>query len=142
MRISRNSFDRLVEAAIASLPEEFAQWIDEVPIIVEDSAGPADKHVADALGFYQGDTLLGRLENSGHLPPRIVLFRRNLMDACRSREQLGEEIRKTLVHELGHHAGMDEDELEALGYGPLVDDEEIEWDVEDDEEGPATENRE
>src|SRR4051794_29634095 len=107
MHLSRNSFDRLVEAAIDSLPEQFAHWIDEVPIIVEDAPAPTDKHVQDALGFYQGDTLFGRLESSGHLPPRIVLYRNHLMDSCDTREQLADEIRKTLLHELGHHAGMD-----------------------------------
>jgi predicted Zn-dependent protease with MMP-like domain len=139
MQLSRNDFDRLVEDAIASLPDEFAHWIDEVPIIVEDAPRPGDKRVQHALGFYQGQTLFGRLENSGQLPARIVLFREPLMHACRTREQLAEEIRKTLLHELGHHAGMDEDQLDALGYGPLEEDleDDIRWDfVDDDDSAP------
>jgi predicted Zn-dependent protease with MMP-like domain len=138
MNLPRNSFDRLVEDAIASLPDPFAHWIDEVPIIVEDAPHPGDKRVQHALGFYQGDTLFGRLENSGHLPARIVLFRQPLMAACRTRQQLAEEIRKTLFHELGHHAGMDEDQLDALGYGPLDAPEEhdIQWDLDDHDDPP------
>jgi predicted Zn-dependent protease with MMP-like domain len=138
MHLPRNAFDRLVEDAIASLPDQFAQWIDEVPIIVEDAPAPGDKRVQNALGFYQGDTLFGRLENSGHLPARIVLYREHLMHACRTREQLAEEIRKTLLHELGHHAGMDEEQLDALGYGPLADEPEddIEWDLDEEEDAP------
>ena len=136
MRISRKKFDRLVEKAIATLPEEFARWIDEVPIIVEDVPRGADRDQQDALGFYQGVSLLGRLENSGSLPPRIVLYRRHLMDACDTLADLAEEIRKTLLHELGHHAGMNEEDLERLGYGPLDDDEDIHWDV----DGDTTDN--
>jgi len=132
MKISRNKFDKLVEDAIASLPPEFAQWIDEVPIIVEDapSSRRSDKDIQDALGFYEGPSLLGRLENSGHLPPRIVLYRIHLMEVCDSIDELAEEIRKTLLHELGHHAGMDEDDLDRLGYGAMEDeDDSIDWDV-------------
>ncbi|MCL2648154.1 MAG: metallopeptidase family protein [Phycisphaerales bacterium] len=134
MKISRNKFDKLVEDAIASLPDEFAHWIDEVPIIVEDAPCRSDKDIQDALGFYQGPSLLGRLENSGHLPPRILLYRNLLMDACDSLDELAEEIRKTLLHELGHHAGMDEEQLDQLGYGSL-DDDSIDWDV-DGDSGP------
>ena len=139
MHISRRKFDRLVERAIASLPQQFAQWLDEVPVIVEDTPGPADRPRHDSrdeddpiLGVYQGSSLLGRLEDSGQLPPRIVLYRRALMEACDSLPQLAEEIRKTLVHELGHHAGMDEDQLAESGYGPLEsEDNAIEWDVDE-----------
>jgi len=133
MHLSRKSFDRLVEAAIASLPEEFAQWIDRVPIIVEDNP-PKNNQI---LGFYQGIALPDQEFNSGSLPPRILLFRRPLMHACSSREQLAEEIRKTLLHELGHHAGMTEQQLDQLGYGPLTDPQdphsEIDWDLDKDD---------
>jgi predicted Zn-dependent protease with MMP-like domain len=141
IRLTRKAFDRIVEDAIASLPEDYARWIDEVPIIVEDRPGKAD---ADAvcdpgvddtpLGLYVGRGIdEGQL--SGDLPPRVMIYRVPLMEACASREELEEEIRKTLLHELGHHAGMDEDQLEELGYGPFEpDDDEIEWEVDDDHE--------
>jgi len=121
----------MVEAAIETLPEEFQQWLDEVPIIVEDrpdEAGMTPESGGDdePLGLYVGGTRLeGDVEG---LPARIMIYRIPLMDACMTREALAEEIRKTLVHELGHHAGMDEEELERRGYGPIED--EIEWDEE------------
>jgi len=131
MKISRQKFDKLVENAIDSLPPEFAQWLDEVPIIVEDAPRRSDKDIQDALGIYEGHSLLARHENSGNLPPRIILYRNHLMDACDSIEELAEEIQKTLLHELGHHAGLEESDLDALGYGPIDDEEEdsIDWNI-------------
>ena len=130
MHISRNSFDRLVEQAIAALPPQYAQWLDQLPIIVEDH--PPKSH-PNTLGLYQGIPLPDQEQNSGHLPSRILLFRQPLMQACHSQPQLAEEIRKTLLHELGHHTGMNEVQLDHLGYGPLEDPEdEIQWDLDDD----------
>ncbi len=123
----------MVEAAIETLPTEFQQWLDEVPIIVEDrpdEAGTPAEPAGDEepLGLYVGGTRLeGNVEG---LPARIMIYRIPLMDACTTREALAEEIRKTLVHELGHHAGMDEEELERRGYGPI--DDQIEWDTDED----------
>ena len=68
-------------------------------------------------------------QESGELPPRIMIYREPLMEACATIDLLAEEIRKTLVHELGHFAGMDEEELRRRGYGD-IEDEDIEWDVE------------
>jgi predicted Zn-dependent protease with MMP-like domain len=138
MHVTRKAFDELVEEAIASLPPRYAVWIEEVPIIVEDHPGAedlkgvegADQGEGGPLGLYVG----GTLEEdgvSGALPARVMLYRVPLMEACDTREQLGEEIRKTLLHELGHHAGLDEDDLDELGYGPPEEDEEIDWEVED-----------
>jgi predicted Zn-dependent protease with MMP-like domain len=137
MQVSRKTFDQLVEAAIAGLPEDYARWLDQVPIIVEDRPSPADLQGIDnpeegnPLGLYVG----GSLEEdapSGTLPPRVMLYRIPLMQACATRQQLADEIRKTLLHELGHHAGLDEDDLDRQGYGPL-DDDDIDWDVDADE---------
>jgi predicted Zn-dependent protease with MMP-like domain len=129
MRISRKEFDRLLEAAIASLPPQFARWLDEIPVIVEHR--PADNSDEDAVGLYIGASIHERPQ-SGELPPQILIYRIPLMDSCDSRQQLAEEIRKTLLHELGHHAGMDEDELDARGYGSVTSEDEIEFDVDED----------
>lgn len=132
MTLSRKAFDQLVEAAIASLPPAYAQWLDEVPIIVEDRPSKADlqglpgeEDEGDPLGMY-----IGRAASEGGLPPRVMLYRIPLMDACDTQEQLADEIRKTILHELGHHAGLDEDDLDRLGFGPLDEDEDdIDWEV-------------
>lgn len=131
MHLSRASFDRLVEEAIASLPPEFARWLDDVPVIVEDRPAAADRapgEDADPLGLFVGP---GLGEESAGLPPRIMLYRRPLLEACASRAQLAREIRKTLIHELGHYAGMDEDDLERHGFGAMESDDSIDWEIEE-----------
>jgi predicted Zn-dependent protease with MMP-like domain len=138
MTLSRRSFDLLVEQAIASLPPHYAQWLDEVSVIVEDHPSPADLQALDTpdgedgepLGQYHGGTIHDD-SPLGSLPPRVMLYRVPLMEACATRQQLAEEIRKTLLHELGHHAGLDEDDLDQHGFGPMEGDDEIDWDVED-----------
>jgi predicted Zn-dependent protease with MMP-like domain len=134
MHVSRKNFDRFVEQALASLPPRYAQWLDEVSVIVEDRPTPADLQGVDAadgdpLGLYFGSTLHDD-SPFGSLPPRVMLYRIPLMEACATPDQLAEEIRKTLLHELGHHAGLDEDDLEQHGFGPLEDDD-IDWDTDD-----------
>jgi len=64
------------------------------------------------------------------MPARVMLYRIPLMNACQTREQLEEEIRRTLLHELGHHAGMDEDDLDRHGVGDMEEENDVEWDVE------------
>jgi predicted Zn-dependent protease with MMP-like domain len=135
MRIPRETFDHLVEAAIASLPQEYARWLDEVPVIVEDRPtaadlkglpGPEDDE-GDPVGMY-----IGRAGSLGELPPRVMLYREPLMEACDTEEQLAQEIRRTLLHEFGHHVGLAEDDLDRLGFGALDEDQnedDIEWDV-------------
>jgi predicted Zn-dependent protease with MMP-like domain len=141
MHLSRQSFDQLVEAAIASLPPHLARWLDQVPIIVEDRPAPSDRRDTDSddgepLGLYVGPSLARDDgtpldESPAPLPPRIMLYRLPLMEACSSRDQLAAEIRKTLLHELGHHAGLDEEDLDHHGIGPMDDDTEISWDLDD-----------
>ena len=60
----------------------------------------------------------GEQRESGELPPRVMIYREPLMEACNTREELAEEIRKTLFHELGHFAGMEEADLEKFGLWP------------------------
>ncbi len=124
MRIRRKAFDALLEAEIAALPPQFARWLDELPIIVEDD--PSDELLdemgldedGELLGSYHGVALTRRsVEDSGHLPDQIYIFRRPLVAMCRNEDELRAEIRKTLLHELGHYVGLDEDDLDAMGYG-------------------------
>lgn len=132
MRLSRKEFDRLVERAIAALPRSVARWIDEVPIIVEDAPARSDRE--ETLGLYEGQPLSQRsIEDSGRLPSRIFIYRQTLLAACVNEKELAEEIRKTLLHELGHHAGMNEEELERLGYGDLEDPADIDFDIDEED---------
>ncbi len=124
MRISRKQFDSLLEQAIAELPPQYARWLEEVPVIVEDfpsgrmltDFGVDDR--GDLLGSFHGRAFTQRsVEERAEVPESIYLFRHALADECDSEKELAEQIRITLLHEIGHLAGFDEDELEDKGYG-------------------------
>ena len=121
--ICDEEFDQTVERALAELPDEFATHLKNVVIEVRprpDAAFQREHDVpGDLLGLYAGvplDEQGYRREHAGPLPDRIYIFRENLCAACASREELTREIRVTLLHEIGHHFGLDEDRLAELGY--------------------------
>jgi len=105
-------FDQLVEDALDELPDWAAEALDNVVVMVED----ADPDDPDLLGVYVGVPLTER----GHEPPlgpsRIIVYRRPLTDMSDSLDELRREIRTTVLHEIGHHFGIDEDRLDDLGY--------------------------
>ena len=72
----------------------------------------------DLLGLYIGASIENAAAGDGPLlPDRVLIFRRNLCEMCESREELADEIRITVLHEIGHHFGLDEEALDELGYG-------------------------
>jgi predicted Zn-dependent protease with MMP-like domain len=108
-------FDRLVDQALDEVPVELAGLIRNVVVLVEGEP-PADD--PDLLGLYDGLALTERPANhAGMLPDRIFLFRAPLLDMCDTREQLVDEVRITVVHEVAHHFGIDDARLHRLGYG-------------------------
>jgi predicted Zn-dependent protease with MMP-like domain len=122
--VSRQSFAQLVEEALAELPEPFAGFLEEVPVEIRDR--PTRKQLKEVgleedellLGLYHGRPLTERsVEDSGRLPDVIYIFQEDVELATDSEEQLIAEVRKTVLHEIGHHFGMDEDDLDELGYG-------------------------
>jgi predicted Zn-dependent protease with MMP-like domain len=116
MQLKRAEFDALVQAQIARLPAPFAAWLERVPVIVEEYPDPADVGDDDeVLGLFVG-TGLDEPEGADLTPPAIYLYRQPLLDSCADRAELEAEIFITLCHELGHYAGMDEEDLEQLGY--------------------------
>jgi predicted Zn-dependent protease with MMP-like domain len=130
----RDRVDRLVEAAIEALPVAIRSLLDEVPLIVDDeptdeileSLGldPGDPALREELcGLHTGDALTEQsVEDSGRLPTDIHLFRVGIVilaggwDGADADARVGEEIRITLLHEIGHHFGLEEDDLADLGY--------------------------
>jgi predicted Zn-dependent protease with MMP-like domain len=115
VEIAPEDFDRLVEAALDELPDEIAALVTNVVVQVEDDAPPEDP---DLLGIYDGVALTDRAANhAGMLPDRILLFRGPLCDMCDSLDQLRDEVRITVVHEVAHHFGIGEERLHALGLG-------------------------
>lgn len=121
--VSNVEFDRAVSAALQQVPDEFRPYLDNVLIEVVDRPTPKlmreEDVPEDVLGLYVGCPIGEKLLEGGVealLPDRILIFRDNLRDMCESFDELVEEIRITVLHEIGHHFGMDEDQLEELGY--------------------------
>lgn len=122
--ISKSEFAELVQQALRGLPTQFAAALDEVAIEIKDRPSRSQLRSvgleADELllGLYVGRPLTERSVQDGPaLPDKIEIFQEDCEIAADSREQLVEEVRITVLHELGHHFGMDEDDLDALGYG-------------------------
>jgi len=114
MDLDRAAFEKLVDEALDGIPDEIAALISNVVVLVEDEA-PADD--PELLGLYDGVALTEREANyAAQLPDRIFLYRGPLLAMCDSAEQLEEEVRITVVHEVAHHFGIDDARLHALGY--------------------------
>jgi len=114
-------FRRIARRAIKQLPDALRPYADECMIStrrrpskkLRRELGLADNEVL--FGLYQG-CMAGRQEHA-QMPPRIVLFYEALIDACETEKELERQIHRTVLHEIGHHFGMDEDQLAELGYG-------------------------
>jgi predicted Zn-dependent protease with MMP-like domain len=124
----REQFDALLEGLIGELPGELQQLLEEVPLIVEDEPGPAlkeelDVEAGELCGLHWGTPLTERSVSAPWgMPDRMMLFRGPIVRVAgyrrgRGTSGLREQLRITLLHEIGHHFGLDEDQLEALGYG-------------------------
>jgi len=124
MHLSDEEFEQVVEEAIQSIPEGFNRYLEEIVIDVEgmpDRATCEELDLRDPrslLGLYRGTPLTERLvEQPYRYPERIVIYQRNIERLCRSRSRMVDQIRKTVLHEIGHHFGLNEHQLRELGYG-------------------------
>jgi predicted Zn-dependent protease with MMP-like domain len=124
--VGKAKFEKLVERALAELPPQFAAFLEEVPVQIEQrpperllrELGLADDELL--MGVYQGADLMSRSESEGRgtpMPNHILIFQEDLELISESEQQLVDEVRKTVLHEIGHHFGMDEADLDELGYG-------------------------
>ncbi len=112
--MSEDRFAELVEAAFAQVPQELTALLDNVVLCVEDDA-PADD--PDLLGLYDGVALTERdTAYGGVLPDRIMIFRRPTLAICETEAEVVEEVGITVVHEIAHHFGIDDERLHELGY--------------------------
>jgi predicted Zn-dependent protease with MMP-like domain len=108
-------FDELVDRALDDIPDELASLVRNVVVLVEDE--PPEGEPDDLLGLYDGVALTERDGAPGvELPDRIFVFRGPLLDMCADEAELVEEVRITVVHEVAHHFGIDDDRLHELGY--------------------------
>jgi predicted Zn-dependent protease with MMP-like domain len=114
VEVPAKRFERLVADALDSIPESLAALIDNVAVIVEDESDDPT-----LLGLYEGVPHTER-ETYGigfTMPDRILLFRKAICAMCDSEEDVVEEVMITVVHEVAHHFGIDDDELDRLGWG-------------------------
>lgn len=111
--ISPERFEQLVGEALDGIPDELSARFDNVAVIVEDEH-PDDP---DLLGLYMGVPLTERWDYAGALPDRIAIYRIPLCLMCADEDDLVEEIRITVIHELAHHVGIDDDALHEWGWG-------------------------
>ncbi len=107
-------FDELVAEALDEIPAELTAVMDNVVILVEDEPAADDP---DLLGLYEGIPLTERdWAYGGALPDRITIYRGPTLRMCRDEEEVVDEVHITVVHEVAHHFGIDDDRLHALGY--------------------------
>ncbi len=112
--MSRAEFEELVSRALDTIPAELADLIDNCVVLVEDEP-PADD--PDLLGVYDGTPLTERDSNYTMVTPdRITIFANPIREMCESADEVVEEVRITVVHEIAHHFGIDDDQLHVLGY--------------------------
>ncbi len=120
--ITDADFDRAVQEALAAIPDDLAVYLDNVLVEVRGKPDLAlleeYEETDDLLGLYLGVPLedKGPENCAAPLPDRVLLFRDNLCEMCASYAELVEEIRVTVLHEIGHHFGLDDDRLADLGY--------------------------
>ena len=119
MRMSLEQFEAVVEQALESIPEDLRLRLENLTVTVEDE--PSREELLDVgldpeeetlFGLYQGVPLPDRDPSAySALPDRIVIYRLPLLEACESRRELLREIRDTVIHEVGHYFGFEDDEL-------------------------------
>jgi len=119
LSITVEEFERLVRQAVDGLPEKYRRLLKNVAVVVE--AEPA-RDVLESLDLESEDDLLGLysgkavgnesfFDPGGHLPAKISIYRGPILRLCRTTEEVIQEVRDTVVHEIGHHFGLDDDEM-------------------------------
>ena len=112
--VDPDRFEALVVQALEQVPTTIQARMDNVALFIEDEPPADEPHL---LGLYDGIPLTDRGETySGMLPDRIMVFRNPILEMCDSEADVIREVRVTVVHEIAHHFGIDDDRLDELGY--------------------------
>jgi len=105
-------FEEMVASALDGLPVEFGRLMSNVAVTVEHDAGPRG-----LLGLYQGVPLTSRTTQYALvLPDRITIYRRAICAVCETEQEVADQVRRTVIHEVGHHFGIDDERLRELGW--------------------------
>lgn len=113
-KLTDKEFEALVESALSRIPPELMEAVENCAIIVEAEPPPGQPGL---LGLYQGQPLTSRGYYAGAMPDRITIYQGSLQRLYRDPEKLEEQVYRTVVHEIGHYFGFEEDELHELGWG-------------------------
>jgi len=123
MKLTRQDFENLVIGELDALPEVFQQALQNIAVVVEDWPDRATiqefgvRRRDDLFGAYLGTPLPERTADYGNtLPDKIFLYQKSLENFCANEDELREQVHITLLHEIGHYFGLDEDRLAELGY--------------------------
>ncbi len=120
IKMGRRSFERLVQLALEGLPEEFAARLENVTVVLEDEPDPEElqrmeldsvDNADELLGLYHGVPLIERGSAYSDLPDRIVIYMGPILRTCGSPQEVAREVRKTVIHEIGHHFGLSDEEM-------------------------------
>ena len=119
LSVTESEFQELVQQALDGLPDEYARLISNVAVVVEDEPSPdllADLEMEedeDLLGLYQGLSIDHEsfFQAGGQLPAKISIYRGPILRICRTKEEVVQEVRYTVVHEIGHHFGLGDHEM-------------------------------
>ncbi len=114
IEISPAHFSALVADALDSIPEDIASRMDNIAVVVDDFAPPGR-----LLGLYEGIPLTNRShygEGGMVMPDRITIFRRSICAVCASDQEVIDQVRVTVIHEVGHHFGLSDARLHELGW--------------------------
>jgi predicted Zn-dependent protease with MMP-like domain len=112
VEVEAERFEQMVATALDGLPAALGRVMRNVAVVVDLDGGPTG-----LLGLYQGVPLTSRTSNyAGALPDRITIYRHAICAICGTEDEVVEQVRRTVVHEVGHHFGIDDDRLHELGW--------------------------
>jgi predicted Zn-dependent protease with MMP-like domain len=112
IEVEPGRFEEMVVTALDSLPEELGRLMTNVAVTVEHGPGPPG-----LLGLYEGIPLTSRsMQYGGVLPDHITIYRLAICAICRSEQEVADEVRRTVIHEIAHHFGIDDSRLTELGW--------------------------
>jgi predicted Zn-dependent protease with MMP-like domain len=112
IEVDPERFEEMVAAALDGLPEDLGGLMSNVAVTVEHGAGPPG-----LLGLYEGIPLTSRTTGyAGVLPDRITIYRQAICAICWSESEVADQVRRTVVHEIAHHFGIDDARLRELGW--------------------------
>jgi predicted Zn-dependent protease with MMP-like domain len=112
IEIERGRFEEMVARALDGLPADLGKMMRNVAVTVEPGPGPRG-----LLGLYQGVPLTSRGSfYAGALPDRITIYQQAICAICDTEEEVADQVRRTVIHEVGHHFGIDDERLRELGW--------------------------